>query len=78
MKDSSLKLLSKEDLIEIIKSEPTLKRMAFHKVLDMVNRKITSILDEQEELDFTTIEGRIKYFELEKQHQRWRKIQNNL
>ena len=78
MKDFSLKLLNKDDLIEIIQSEPKWERRAFYKVLDIVNREITDILDEQEKLDIATTEGRIKYFELEKQYRKWKKILDNL
>lgn len=78
MKDSTLKLLSKSDLIGIIQSEPTWKRRAFYKVIDLVNQKITEILDEQEKLDIATLDGRIKYLELEEKYEKWKKIQDDL
>lgn len=78
MNKTTLGLLSKEELISIITSDKMWERKAFHKVLDLVDKKIESILDEQDKCDFMTAKGREEYYRLEKEYKKWSKIQDNL
>lgn len=78
MNKSTLGLLSKEELISIITSDIMWERKAFHKVLDLVGKKIDSILDEQDKCDFMTAKGREEYYRLEKEYKKWSKIRDNL
>lgn len=78
MTKTTLGLLSKEELISIITSDIMWERKAFHKVLDLVSKKIDSILDEQDECDFKTAKGRKEYDRLEKEYKKWSKILDNL
>lgn len=74
MNKTTLGLLSKEELISIITSDIMWERKAFYKVLDLVGKKIDSILDEQDKCDFMTEE----YYRLEKEYNKWSKIRDNL
>ena len=78
MNKSTLSLLDKNELIEIILSDRMWEHKAFHKVLDLVGKKIESILDEQDKCDFMTAKGREEYYRLEKEYKKWVKIQDNL
>lgn len=78
MNKSTLGLLSKEELISIITSDIMWERKAFYKVLDLVGKKIDSILDEQDKCDFMTAKGREEYYRLEKEYNKWSKILDNL
>lgn len=78
MNKTTLGLLSKEELISIITSDIMWERKAFYKVLDLVGKKIDSILDEQDKCDFMTAKGREEYYRLEKEYNKWSKIQDNL
>lgn len=78
MNKKSLSLLSKEELIDIILSDRMWERKAFLKVVDFVGKKIESILDEQEKCDFMTTKGREEYYRLEKEYEKWSKIQENI
>lgn len=78
MNKTTLELLSKEELISIITSDKMWERKAFHKVLDLVGKKIESILDEQDKCDFMTAQGREEYYRLEKEYKKWSKIQDDL
>jgi len=78
MNKTTLSMLNKSQLIEIIVSDKMWERKAFCKVLDMVSKKIESILDEQEKCDFSSVQGRARYQELEKEYKKWSKIQDNL
>lgn len=78
MNKTTLGLLSKEELISIITSDIMWERKAFYKVLDLVGKKIDSILDEQDKCDFMTAKGREEYYRLEKEYKKWSKIQDNL
>ena len=78
MDRASLKYLSKDDLIEVITSDRMLERKALRKVISIVTEKVLSIIEEQEKCDLTTVDGKIKYFELEKEYQKWSGIQERL
>ena len=78
MDKKSLKLLSKDDLIEIITSDSMWQRKAFMKVINIVHKKVNAIIDEQEKCDICTVTGRAKYEELEKQYKKWSDIQMRL
>lgn len=78
MTKTTLSLLDKKDLIEIILSDKMWERRAFYKVLDLVGKKIVSILDEQEKCDLMTARGRVEYYRLEKEYKKWEKIQDDL
>ena len=78
MKDESLNLLSKKELIEIIKSDNMWRARAFAKVNKFVYNKINSIIDEMEGCKINTKEGFEKYKELDKEYKKWIKIQANL
>lgn len=54
------------------------ERKAYLKVLYIVNKRIDSIIDEQEKCDLFSEQGRKRYFELEEGYERWSKIQANL
>lgn len=78
MKKTTLSMLTKSQLIDIIMSDRMWERKAFYMVLDMVGKKIDSIIDEQEKCDFSSTQGRARFYELEKEYEKWSKIQNNL
>lgn len=78
MKRESLKLLSKDELIEIIISDKRLECRAFNKLIDVVSKKVLSIIDKQAECDLTTSSGRKEYLRLEKEYEKWSKIHENL
>lgn len=78
MNKTTLSMLNKSQLIEIIMSDKLWERKAFYKVLKMINQKIESILDEQEKCDLATMKGRVDYQKLEKEYKKWSNIQDNL
>lgn len=78
MKKDALTYLTKEELIDIIKTSPTLKRQAHIKACESVYNKINSIIDKQEKCDITTTDGLAKYVELEAEYKKWTKIQGRL
>ncbi len=78
MKKDPLTYLTKEELIQIIKTSPTLKRQAHIKVCESVYNKINSIIDKQEKCDLATSEGVARYAELEAEYKKWTKIQERL
>jgi len=78
MDNKTLALLPKQDLISIIMSDYQWKRKAFIKVSKLVSDKISAILDKQEQCDLSTIDGRVRYMELEKEYKKWQKIQMRL
>lgn len=77
MNKKTLNYLTKKDLIEIITSDSMWERKAFFKVTKLVHDKVNAIIDEQEKCIHTT-EGMIRYWELEKEYQKWSDIQANL
>lgn len=78
MNKTTLSMLSKSELIDIIQSDRMWETKAFRKVLSIVGNKINSILDEQEGCDLMTMSGRKRYEELEKEYKKWSKIQDEL
>jgi hypothetical protein len=74
MKKESLRYLSKDDLIEIIMSDGRLTHKAFYKLNDVVSQKIDEIIDKQGKCDYFSDE----YKKLEKEYEKWTKIQENL
>lgn len=78
MKEESLNLLSKKELIEIIKSDILWETKAGMKVIEIVHKKVTNIIDEQKKCNLLTVTGIAKYEELEKQYKKWSNIQENL
>lgn len=78
MKKTTLSMLNKSELIEIILSDRMWERKAYLKVLYIVHKRIDSIIDEQEKCDLSSEQGRKRYFELEEGYERWSKIQANL
>ena len=78
MNKTTLSMLSKSELIDIIQSDRMWETKAFRKILSIVENKINSIIDEQEKCDLMTMSGRERYEELEKEYKKWSKIQDNL
>lgn len=78
MDKESLKYLSKDELIEIIISNNATRYTAFSKVIDVVGKKVLDIIEKQEKCDLLTPKGRDKYDKLEKEYQKWEKIQESL
>jgi hypothetical protein len=74
MKKESLKYLSKDELIEIIMSDKMLEHKAFRKLIDVVAKRIYAIIDKQEKCSPFSDE----YQKLEKEYEKWTKIQENL
>jgi hypothetical protein len=74
MKKESLKYLSKDELIEIIMSDKMLGYKAFRKLNDVVAKRIDAIIDKQGKCDYFSDE----YRKLEKEYEKWTKIQENL
>lgn len=78
MRKETFKLLSKNDLIQIILSDSMWERKAFYTVLKLVGDKIDAIIDQQDKCDISTVDGWKKYLELEKEYRKWSGIQANL
>jgi hypothetical protein len=74
MKKESLRYLSKDDLIEIIMSDGRLTHKAFHKLNNIICKKIDEIIEEQQNYYYFSDE----YQKLEKEYEKWTKIQENL
>lgn len=78
MNKDSLKYLSKDELIEITISNNATRHAAFSKVIDVVGEKVLDIIRKQEKCDLLTPRGRDEYDKLEKEYQKWSKIQESL
>lgn len=78
MDKKSLKYLSKDELIEIVISNNATRHTAFSKVIGVVGEKVLDIIEKQEKCDLLTPKGRDEHDKLEKEYQKWSKIQENL
>lgn len=78
MDKTTLSLLDKSTLIDVILSDKSLENRAFHRVLDAVSKKIEAIITEQEHCDLNTQSGWKRYTELEKEYKKWDKIMQNI
>lgn len=78
MRKDPLNYLTKKELIEVIKTNEAVYRLANVRLINSVHEKINKIIDKQAECDLSTSKGLAEYVELEAEYKKWTRIQERI